>query len=222
MTSTLPAIRVLRPDARESSSEFQISLGFNRGLTAAIQADNRKLVLLFDEFDEPLAQVDSRVFLNLRAKRDRYGSALVYATATVHPLDEIRPDDHCAEFCELFVQQRWHLAPLTTGDAAHYVRDASERAGIGVEQSDAEFLYLWTGGHPGLLKGATKLLLELLAEAGPDADHWLVQRNLAPILRTGPILEREAQKIWQNCTGGQKDALLALFAGQTADPTEIA
>ena len=204
------------------ASEFQIPLSFNRGLTAAVQRSGRKLVLLFDEFDEPFAQIDSRVFLNLRAKKDRYGPTLVYATATVQPLDEIRPDDHCLEFCELFIQHRWRLAPLTTGDVNRYAREAGERAGVAVEPSDPDFLYLWTGGHPGLLTAAAHILFGALRQEGPDADHWLVQRKVAPLLRDDPTLAREAQKIWQNCSPEEKSALLALFSGQTADPDVLA
>ena len=44
------------------ASEFQVPLGFNRGLTAALQHTKENMVLLFDEFDEPFAQIDSRVF----------------------------------------------------------------------------------------------------------------------------------------------------------------
>ncbi|MBX3050705.1 MAG: winged helix-turn-helix transcriptional regulator [Caldilineaceae bacterium] len=200
------------------TSEFQIPLSFNRGLTAAVQVSQRILVLLFDEFDEAFAHVDSRVFLNLRATKDRYNPKLLYATATNEGLDSIRPGEHCAEFCELFVASRWHLAPLTAGDVAHYVRDAGERIKLDMEQSDGEFLYLWTGGHPGLLKGATQLLLDALAAEGVDADHWQVQRRVAHRLRESSILARENQKIWQNFSEAERSALLAYFGNQTADP----
>ena len=201
------------------ANEFQIPLSFNRGLTAAVQASQRTLVLLFDEFDEAFSQIDSRVFLNLRAKKDRYGPALVYATATVDRMDSLRPDEHCAEFYELFIPHRWHLAPLTTGDTAHFVRNAGERAGVELEQSDAEFLYLWSGGHPGLLTGATQLLIDALAREereGAAADHWVMQRRLAPILCASPVLARENQKIWHNCSEAEREALQALFASQPA------
>ena len=44
------------------SSDFQVPLSFSRGLTAALESGPRKLVLLFDEFDDPYQQVDARVF----------------------------------------------------------------------------------------------------------------------------------------------------------------
>ena len=71
----------LRPPAN-----FRCRLGFTRGVTAVLQATHHKVILLFDEFDEPFAQLDSRVFLNLRALRDRHSTKLAYVTATNQPL----------------------------------------------------------------------------------------------------------------------------------------
>ena len=91
---------------------FQVPLSFSNGLTAALQNSQYKLILLFDEFDEPFQQIDSRVFLNLRAKKDRFGNRLVFVTATVRPLAALRPGEHSSEFGELFSHQPWRLAPL--------------------------------------------------------------------------------------------------------------
>ena len=41
------------------ASEFQIPLAFNQGLNAALEHTPKKVVLLFDEFDEPFATIDS-------------------------------------------------------------------------------------------------------------------------------------------------------------------
>ena len=43
---------------------FQVPLSFSNGLTAALQESQYKLILLFDEFDEPFQRIDTRVFLN--------------------------------------------------------------------------------------------------------------------------------------------------------------
>lgn len=220
--AALPLLQDAYQRITAPASDFQIPLSFNQGLTAAVQASGKTFVLLFDEFDEPFAQVDSRVFLNLRAKRDRYGSALVYATATTGPLDAIRADGHCGEFCELFIANRWHLAPLTVGDVAHIVREEGESTGVEMEQSDVDFLFLWSGGHPGLLKGVTRLLVESVRSAGAGADHWQIQRRLAPQLREDPILLRESQKIWQGLGEAERAGLLALVSGGQADPAVLA
>ena len=67
------------------SSDFQVPLSFNQALNAVMRSTERKLVLLFDEFDEPFMSIDSRLFLNLRAMRDRNADKLAYITATGLP-----------------------------------------------------------------------------------------------------------------------------------------
>ncbi|NJN83387.1 MAG: hypothetical protein HC802_14620 [Caldilineaceae bacterium] len=111
--SDLPAL----VDAYEAlvapASDFQVPLSFNRGLNAALATTSKQIILLFDEFDEPFTQIDPRVFLNLRALRDRHSSQLAYLTASGRTLNTLRSEGHCAEFCELFNAATWHLAPLT-------------------------------------------------------------------------------------------------------------
>ena len=205
------------------SSEFQVPLSFSKGLTAALNAIGRKLVLLFDEFDEPFQQIDSRVFLNLRAKRDRYATTLVYATATVRSLAELRPGDHCGEFCELFIHQPWRLAPLTLPDVEKYVQTYAERNEVPLTQGDADFIYQWTGGHPGMLGGVCHLLAEAVegTEEG-EGDRWELHRRLVPQLRRDATLHNESEKIWLGLDEAEQAACLALFAGQPADETSLA
>ena len=71
------------------ASEFQVPLAFSRGVTALLQSTAHRVVFLFDEFDEPFTQIDSRVFLNLRALQDRHSTKLAYVTATAQPLTKL-------------------------------------------------------------------------------------------------------------------------------------
>lgn len=200
------------------SSEFQVPLSFSRGLTAALSACQSKLVLLFDEFDEPFQQIDSRVFLNLRAKKDRHNSTLVYMTATVRPLPELRPGDHCSEFCELFVHQTWRLAPLTVSDVDKYVQSFAEQNNIELTQTDADFIFQWTGGHPGMVDSLCHLLADALRTDETDPrDRWTLHRSLVPHLRREPTLRDENEKIWHGLEAEEHAALTSLLAGEAAD-----
>jgi DNA-binding winged helix-turn-helix (wHTH) protein len=200
------------------SSEFQVPLSFSRGLTAALNASESKFVLLFDEFDEPFQQIDSRVFLNLRAKKDRYGATLVYMTATARPLLELRPGDHCSEFCELFVHQPWRLAPLTFSDVEKYVQNYASQNSVDFVQADADFIFQWTGGHPGMVDGVCHLLADALRNHEDEIrDRWTLQRALVSILRREPTLRDESDKIWQGLDAEEQVALMALIAGNAAD-----
>ncbi len=203
------------------ASEFQVPLSFSKGLTAALSRSERKIVLLFDEFDEPFQHIDSRVFLNLRAKRDRFSETLIYATATTHPLAELRPGDHCGEFCELFAHHPWRLAPLTLPDVERSVQSYAEEHSLALSLADAEFVYQWTGGHPGMLEVVCRLLGEAVQAEDENADRWATHRTLVAQMRRDVTLRNEAEKIWHGLTVAEQAALVALSAGQHADDDQI-
>lgn len=206
------------------ASVFQVPLSFSKGLTAALQNGQHKLVLLFDEFDEPFQQIDSRVFLNLRAKKDRHGPRLVYVTATMRPLAELRPGDHCGEFCELFVHQPWHLAPLTRRDVDRYIHSFAQQNETDLTGEDTDFVYQWTGGHPGYLAGVIRILGEALAAADvtDPEERWQVHRSAGKSVRRDPTLRTESEKVWQTCTEAEQEALRGLFTGAGAEPGPVA
>ncbi|MCY4081337.1 MAG: winged helix-turn-helix domain-containing protein [Caldilineaceae bacterium] len=204
---------------------FQVPLSFSNGLTAALHKSEYKLVLLFDEFDEPFQRIDTRVFLNLRAKKDRYGNRLVFVTATVRPLATLRPGDHSGEFRELFAHHPWHLAPLSRHDVERYLRRFSAQNGVVPFEEDIDFVYQWTGGHPGYLTGVSRILAR--AEAALDRDsgggqnRFSFLRGLIEQLRGDLTLQSEGEKIWKSCTTEQQEALRLLFSGQEPDAASM-
>ncbi len=207
------------------ANDFQVPLSFSNGLTAALQNSNYSLILLFDEFDEPFQEIDPRVFLNLRAKKDLFGNRLVYVTATVWPLAELWPGEHSGEFGELFSHQPWHLGPLPQHDVEHYIRSFAEHNNVELSLDDVEFAYHWTGGHPGYLEGVSKLLggaaAELEREGNDGKERWALHRNLADQLRQDPTLHTESEKIWHSCMPEHQEALRSLFSGKEADSASL-
>lgn len=203
------------------TSEFQVPLSFNKGLNIALDAMPRRLVLLFDEFDEPFQQIDSRVFLNLRAKKDRYWDRLVYVTATVHPLTGLRPGDHCGEFCELFLHQSWSLAPLKREDVRRLLRRPESESAHVLTDDDIDWVYLWSGGHPGMLIRIQAMLLAAVSETPDPGERWTVRRRLAEEVARDPVLIEESAKIWRQCSDVEQEALRTLFAGKAPNPAAL-
>lgn len=209
------------------SSEFQIPLSFNRGLTLGLQATQRKLVLLFDEFDEPFAQVDPRVLLNLRALKDRHSTNLAYVVAVVKPMSS-RPFDneYQSEFCELFNHRTWHLAPLTRSDVDRSIRNYMEAYEAPFVAADFDFIYEWSGGHPPMLEGVCRTLEDVLEEAEPDLDdpdvRWPLHRQVNKRMRSNEALKYECERIWIALSEEEQDALLSLFrADETPSPAAL-
>ncbi|MEX1019371.1 MAG: winged helix-turn-helix domain-containing protein [Litorilinea sp.] len=147
------------------ASEFQIPLAFNRGLTAALESTPRKIVLLLDEFDEPISQIDTRVFINLRALRDRHVHELVYVTATHHSLRHYQTERHATEFAELFSRRAWYLAPLTHSDVERLVHRYADAYEAEFVTADIDFVYQWSGGHPALAEFICNILHRALLRA---------------------------------------------------------
>jgi hypothetical protein len=196
------------------TNEFQVPLSFNRGLTTVLQSTNHRLILLFDEFDEPFTYITSRVFINLRALKDRHGSKLAYVTATEQPLIHRRAEDHCGEFCELFSHHQWQLAPLTRADVERFVHRYMTAFDIYFTNVDIDFIYAWAGGHPRLLNGVCRVLeesLDALAEASGEAqERRKLHLQVAGRLAQDEELQIECEKIWSKLTEPERTALLAL------------
>jgi hypothetical protein len=207
------------------SSDFQVPLSFNRGVTAALQARQIKLVFLFDEFDEPFHKIDGRVFLNLRALKDRFHEQLVYMTATGEPLTQLRQENHCSEFCELFSLRTWHLAPLVRGDVDRLTRRYIESYDVRFNSEDIDFVYEWAGGHPRMVEGICRVLEEVVLQATPEltdpVQRWKLHAEVARRLRTDPYLNQECQKIWEECSEAEKGELLALNIADHQPQTEV-
>ncbi len=204
----------------QPQNEFQVPLSFNHGLRAVLGETKRKLILMLDEFDEPFANIESRVFLNLRAEKDRSRDSLAYVTATNRPLSTGRAGLHSSEFCELFAHQRWQLAPLTLSDVERYTLNRAEEHGVTLTPGDIHFIYQWTGGHPSMMEGVLGLFLAALGEAPVDSGeeergkadpHWSLHRRITEEMRVNDNLQRECTKIIQSCTDAEVDALAALY-----------
>ena len=209
-------------------SDFQVPLSFNRGLEAAMEATHCKLVLLFDEFDEPFARVHSRTFLNLRALKDRHSTTLAFITATVRPLTKLAEQsatvDHCGEFCELFAHRTWHLAPLTHWDVERFCHRYMRDYEAAFTAADIDFVYRWAGGHPTLLEGTCRVLDSALSaadtqESDPDARRRL-HSSVAKRLPQDDNLRAECSKIWSACSEAEQAALASFFTAPADEAAE--
>ena len=196
------------------ASEFQVPLAFSRAVTALLESTPRRVVFLFDEFDEPFTQIDSRVFLNLRALRDRHSAKLAYVTATSQPLNALSSSTPRAEFCELFAQRSWYLAPLTFVDVERAVRRYRDAFEADFTPADVDFVYQWAGGHPPMVEGVCTLLDQALDQAGATtlraAERWELQQNVARQLPNDDHLKQECATLWDNCSAAEQDELMAL------------
>lgn len=195
------------------SSPFDIPLSFNQGMTAVCGRPEHRLVLLFDEFDQALAGIQGRVFLNLRALKDQYKRTMVYITATNRPLTRIRSRADVGEFSELFAHHTYHLPPLAREDVQRYVQRFAAQEGVAFDRADETFICLWAGGHPGLLEATCRALGRVTGAAVRDEmQDRMIHREVAGWLLDDLSVRVECQMIWDQLPEDEQEALLGVLS----------
>lgn len=202
-------------DVVQPSSAFAIPLAFNRGITAVAEAAEWRTCLLLDEFDDPLARLEGRVFLNLRALRDQFSDRLSYVTATDRRLTLVRDrqDVGVEEFCELFAAREHHLGPMAPCEAYCFVRQLAEDAKLELPEAWLREVVAQVGGHPGLLEAAAYRAARLLAESGRAG---ALPTGLADALAVDETVRGECLKLWDDLPLGERQALDELVRTGTA------
>ncbi len=191
------------------ASAFEVPLSFAQAMAVIGDQLPQRVVFLFDELDGVLARIDGRVFLNLRALKDRHWQGLTYITATNSRLTQIRQDGDVGEFDELFAPYIYYLQPLNEDELAAYVAGFAAAAGITYSADDLAFINLWSGGHPGVLAAVCRVLGEL---TGPPvrqvSQDVIIHRRAAELLAHDINVQSECCKIWEDLTAPEQEALI--------------
>jgi hypothetical protein len=190
---------------------FQISLSFSEGLTAVCRGLPNSLFFLFDEFDEPFEQIDGRVFLNLRALKDKYRRKLSYVTATNHRLSNIRRGRDVDEFIELFGPFTRFLGPLDTEDVDKIVSWITTQEVFTFDDEDRSFIHYHADGHLGMVLAICRTLGDVTGEPVRDpGQDWLIHRQVREQLESNLNVQGECRKVWDDLTEAQQDVLMAV------------
>ena len=198
------------------NNPFLIPLAFEDSIQALCTRQPAMLVLLLDEFDEVFAEIESRVFVRLRALKDRHGPHLCFVTATGQPLSQIRHDRQAGEFCELFAAHIWHLLPLAEADARMVVQNWAIRSNMQFTDADTAFVAETAGGHPELLQASARVLARAKEEA-VSRPSSATYEHIRERLDSDTNVRLECAKLWNDLTAPEQEALIDLLtAKQTA------
>lgn len=192
------SLREHHQSVTEAETAFSASLSFNLALTDLCEQLGSDLCLLIDEFDEIYTALDDRALLNLRALRDRFSEQLLYVTATIRNLTELRGYKYDDEFAEIFMQASY-MMPLMEDKEAKTLIETLELPGMDPERL-AICLKLG-GGHPGLLKAVAKVF-----SSSPEAQ----QGDPTIIVGKEPQPRAECLKIWNQLTKDEQANLMIL------------
>jgi DNA-binding winged helix-turn-helix (wHTH) protein len=205
----------------QTTSTFMVPLSFNDAIMKTCQALPGGLAILLDEFDQAYETLPSRVFLNLRALRDKYMGRLTYVTATVQSLRDIRSDPDADEFCELFTHQEKHLGMLTRPDAMALLTNRAEQNNVELDTEEINFVLSQAGGHPGLLEAVVQLLIKLEVGA-PELYRQQGFKLVNHQLDESEISQSECFKLWDQLDEDeQKELLQFVTDGNSALSSQI-
>ena len=195
-------------------SPFEVPLKFSQGMAAIGDQLEQKVVFLFDEVDGPVAGIDGRVFLNLRALRDRHRNGLTYVTATNRRLEDIRQHPEVAEFVELFERDTLYLSMLNEAEIRQLATRYAEEERLTFSEDDLKFIQLSTGGHPALLETTCRILGMLTGRPvrEPSQDS-IIHRRATEMLAQDLNVLGECRKIWNDLTEAEQEALLGVASG---------
>lgn len=203
----------------DSERPIVSALSFNDGISLLCEQLDRRVALLFDEFDDPFGALDGRVFLNLRALHDKFES-LVYVTATGAPLAERRRDAEASEFGELFVGHQIVLGMLDEVTARRAVLVWTKEEHTPLSPHEVEFVVTQAGGHPGLLRNATRQVLRFLSgvPGGARAQALTLVREK---LESDSVIRNECAKLWSYLSPHEQEVLLGLLGDSAELPQAL-
>ena len=190
---------------------FLVPLSFNEGLTAISEGIEQRIIFLFDEFDEPFTGLDERIFLNLRALKDKYDPQLSYVVATDQPLRAPQRGDKMAEFCELFALNTLFLSTLGRDDAKRVAAQFAREEEVELSADDVVFIIAQAGGHPGLLEATCRVLAEVSRDY-PDFYRDQSYKLVRERFDNDVSIRTECAKLWNDLTAEEQEALTAFVS----------
>jgi DNA-binding winged helix-turn-helix (wHTH) protein len=205
----------------ESESAFAIPLAFNDGIITLLndESSHRDVVLLLDEFDAVLTDLDERVFLNLRALKDKYPEQLNYVTATQDPFLTARGGDDLAEFLELFAAQKYHLQPLNSGDATELAAEIFRQANDSLDPPERDYILEQAGGHPGLIQAVSHVVLQVESGAPPTYTQQALSMA-GDVLQNHRLVRGELARLWKQLLPSEREAATLVATRGLAALTE--
>jgi len=211
---TLDSLRSLYRQAVNPPSSLMVPLSLNQALTLLAEDTGWRIVLLMDEFDAPFQELEARVFLNLRALRDKHREHLGYVVATDRPLRQLRQEPEVDEFCELFAHQTRVLALLSPQGAGWLLHHFAEEEKLSLSPEDEAFIWQQAGGHPGLLQAVHRVMVRAMR---PDDPFWRLQeyRVVRSQLEDDAVVRVECTKLWDQLSTEEQRALILLERGRT-------
>lgn len=179
---------------------LKVQRNFKQALKLLLFGNDRKMVLLFDQFDDVYREAPPQFFANLRGLRELYKYRLSFITFTRDMLTNLVEHDPAREeFYELFASNLLGLKPYNFSDARDLLNRVGRRNRLNFSDDLASQLITVSGGHAGMLRSA------FLAVARNRLD-WAAGENDQMLFDT-PGVYMECEKIWRSLSVQERKVL---------------
>jgi DNA-binding winged helix-turn-helix (wHTH) protein len=219
--------------------DLRIQRFFKLALRIFFREPDRRLVLLFDQFDRLYQRAAGQLFYNMRGLRDTYKYRVSYLVFTNQPLLDIplvfdqpagedaqkegseadstlaaqQDEEAREEFFELLQPHQCYLKPYSFEDGQCLLRQVAERNKITFDETVALPLYQITGGHAGLLRVVYLYLVKSGEKIDPGTDHLQSLSEVESIIQ-------ECDRIWASLSESEQDVLEARALGHPVSNLE--
>jgi serine/threonine protein kinase/DNA-binding winged helix-turn-helix (wHTH) protein len=198
----------MRPLSHYSQDPWLIQEALCQAIEILCRQSNQRVVFLMDEFDVVFGHVSPSVFLNLRALRDAYRERVIYITATIHPLSDLRPDlKEVASFYWLVNRNATWVGPLQEADATGMLHFLAARRGVTLEKATVRQLVTASGGHATILKALFNTVCDGLLDP---------QRDLVSQLKDDLPVVAECWHLWSSLNPVEQQILQEVAIGRLA------
>ncbi len=178
---------------------------FKLALRVLLGQSKRRLVFLFDQFDDVYQEAEPRLFANLRGLREAYKYHISYLVFTRDMLPNlIEMDAAREEFYELLASNIMGLKPYAKSDAMSVLDRVAKRNQLALTDELRDCLYDLAGGHAGLLRAA------LLGSAQHNLTNQLHGPNVANRLLQISGVEMECEKLWRSLSTHEQRTLMGI------------
>ena len=194
---------------------LRVQRHFKRAIRRLMVGAKRKIVFLFDQFDEVYQDAEPRFFANLRGLREAYKYRISFLTFTRDILPNLTPSDPAREeFYELPAPNVMALRPYNERDARQLLRRIGGRNQLLFNEDDEAQFIQWTGGHAGLLRAVLLAVGRYEVMLVEEAEEAVAQLAALSSVRL------ECEKIWRSLSVREQKVLHRALQQVELEPAE--
>lgn len=207
-SAILDKITGLHRDVLRSRDALIAQRAFEQCMTLVSQQPARRLVFIFDEFEEVFRELPAALFRCLRAIRDVHKEQISFLIVATQELTELRDRqiNEIDHFYRLVGRNVCWLGPYNEADARDMIRYLAARRSKIISAGEMTRLIEWSGGHAGLLK----TLLSFLWNHDQKSISLMELAEFTSELS----VQQECSNTWESLSKSEQVALCSLAYGE--------